>query len=167
MDRVLPVLLLLLLFLALVALMVLGWRRRGARQSDIGGPGPDESLEALDGGVAAGPFEAVYVSTVIAGEPLERVVAHGLGARSRARVSVGVRGSWRIEREGAPSFTIRGDRVRDVTTAYGMVGKSIGPGGLLIVRWGPGGDAMVGLDTGFRMADRAEHNLLLHWKDNL
>lgn len=160
MERVVPVLILLGVFLGILSLMYLGWRARGARQADLPAPEADEPLELLDGGVAHGPIDAVYVSTVLADQPLERVVAHGLGTRSRARLSRGVGGSWRIEREGAPSFTIHGDQVLDVAAAGGMAGKVVGGDGLLVIRWQHGPDATA-LDTGLRLAHRADHDLLL------
>lgn len=166
MDRILPVTLLLLLFLVLVGLMVLGWKRRGARQSEhLPAPESDADLEELSGGIDAGPFEAVYVTTVLADQPLERVVAHGLGARSRALLTRGLDGSWRIQREGAPSFTIHGDQVLDLTSASGMVGKTVGGAGLFVIRWQHGPDA-TRFDTGFRMARQADHDLLLSRKEH-
>lgn len=160
MDQLVPALILLGVFLGILALMYLGWRGRGARQADLPAPDLDEPLETLDGGVEAGPFEAVYVSTVLADKPFERVVAHGLGTRSRAHLSRGTGGSWRIEREGAPSFTIHGDRVLDIAAAPGMAGKIVGGDGLLVIRWQHGPDSTE-LDTGLRMTSRADHDLLL------
>lgn len=164
MDRVIPVLVLIALFLGVLALMWLGWRRRAAAQSHLPAPAPDEDLTALDGGIDVGPFDAVYVSTVLADQPLERVVAHGLGARARARLSRGTHGSWRIQRDGAASFTIHGDQVLDLASASGMAGKAVGGAGLFVIRWQHGPDA-TRLDTGFRMARRADHDLLLTRKD--
>ena len=165
MDRLPPTLALLALFALILAAMWWGWRSRGARQSALPAPHPDSDLIDLDGGIAAGPFEATYVSTVLAGEPLERIVAHGLGSRSRAHLSRGTSGSWRIQRDGAPSFTIPADQVHEITTASGMAGKSVGGSGLLVIRWQNGPDAPT-LDTGFRMARRADHDLLLSRKEN-
>src|SRR5690625_4212180 len=82
MDQLVPVLLLAALFLVIVALMGLGWRRRGRRQADLPAPRPDTPLAELGETEEIGPLEAVYVTTVLADQPLERVVAHGLGARS-------------------------------------------------------------------------------------
>lgn len=166
MQRLLPVTLLALLFAALIALMVLGWKRRGARQSQqLPAPEPDEDLRDLAGGIDVGPLETVYVSTVLADQPLERVIAHGLGARSRALLTRGLDGSWRIQREGAPSFTIHGDQVLDLTSASGMAGKAVGGAGLFVIRWQHGPDA-TRLDTGFRMAHQADHDLLLSRKEH-
>lgn len=155
-----PVLALLLVFVLALLLMWWGWRSRAARQADLPAPDPDEDLRTLDGGRVAGPFPAVYVSTVLASRPFERVTAHGLGARSRAQVSLGAAGSWRLEREGAPSLTIHGDHVLAVAAAPGMAGKVIGGDGLLVVRWQHGPDA-VALETGLRLSSREDHDRLL------
>lgn len=160
MDQLFPVLILAAVFLGILTLMYVGWRGRGKRQSTIPAPAPDAPIESIDGDTAAGPFDAVYVSTVLADKPFERVVAHGLGTRSRARLTRGTAGSWRIEREGAPSFTIPGDQVLDVAAAPGMAGKVVGGDGLLVIRWHHGPDATE-LDTGLRLTRRADHDLLL------
>lgn len=160
MDQLVPVLILAAVFAGILALMHLGWRGRGVRQSALPAPAPDAPVEQLDHGVDAGPFDAVYVSTVLADRPFERVVAHGLGTRSRARLTRGTAGTWRIEREGAPSFTIPGDAVTGVAAAPGMAGKVVGGDGLLVIRWQHGPDSTE-LDTGLRLAHRADHDLLL------
>lgn len=162
MDRLVPVLLLAVLFLAALGLMLLGWRRRGRAQSHLPAPDHDSELADLGEQPAHGPAEAVYVDTVLAGKPLERVVAHGLGTRSPARVTLGEGGSWRIERTGAASLTIPASAVETVGAAGGMAGKVVGGDGLLVVRWRLGDDL---LDTGLRLSRREDHDLLLSRKD--
>ncbi|WP_246956057.1 hypothetical protein [Brachybacterium sp. Marseille-Q7125] len=163
-DRILPVLLLAALFAGAMALMYLGWRSRGRSQADVPAPPPDAPLEQLGETLAEGPFEAVYVSTVRAGDPLDRIVAHGLGSRSRARISVGSAGTWRIDREGARSFTLPADTVTGLFTTPGIAGKAVGGDGLLLIRWQLSEDAPA-LDTGLRMDRRADHDLLLTRKE--
>ncbi|MCS6710546.1 hypothetical protein JSY14_00365 [Brachybacterium sp. EF45031] len=164
MGRTDAVLLLILLFAALVGLMALGWHARGRSQAFLPPPAPDEDLTEVAGGVAVGPFPGVYVSTVLAGQPFERVVAHGLGSRSPVVVTRGVDGSWRLQRTGAPSFTIPGDRVQQVGTAPGMAGKVVGGDGLLVIRWTHGPDDTA-LDTGLRLDDPAHRALLVDTSD--
>jgi hypothetical protein len=155
-GRLVPVLLLVLLFLLMIGAMVWGWRRRGSRQQDL-----PELLRPIAGGKAlettADPAHArgVYVSTTLAEQPLERVVARGLGARSRASLTEAAdagRPVLLVDREGAPSFLIPLEDVVSVHTAPGMAGKWVGGDGLLVVRWQLGETV---LDTGFRL-DRAE-----------
>src|SRR5690625_1333098 len=197
MDQLVPVLLLVALFLVIVVLMRLGWRRRGRSQADLPAPQPDTPLDEIGetaeiGPLEAvyvatvladllpapqpdtpldeigetaeiGPLEAVYVATVLADQPLERVVAHGLGARSTAQVTVGSAGTWRLERSGAPSLTIAADTVETNDSAPGMVGKFIGGDGVLVIRWRLGDHL---LDTGLRLAHRFDHDLLLSRKEH-
>ena len=161
-DQLLPVLLLAALFVLALAAMAWGWRRRGRSQQHLPAPGTS-TLQQLGEGLAHGPVDAVYVDTVLAEQPLERVVAHGLGQRARATVSLGDAGSWQLEREGAPDLTIPAAAVTEVLSGPGMAGKFIGGDGLLIIRWRLGDQL---LDTGLRLARRADHDLLLSRKEH-
>ena len=161
-ERLVPVLLLALLFVAALAAMAWGWRRRGRSQQHLPVP-TDRPLSDLGEGIAHGPVDAVYVDTVLAEQPLERIVAHGLGQRAKARVSLGDGGSYRIEREGAPDLTVPSADLAEVTSGPGMAGKFIGGDGLLILRWRLGDQL---LDTGLRLAQRSDHDLLLSRKEH-
>lgn len=162
MDRALPVLILALVFLAALGLMALGWRRRGRSQAHLPAPDTASSLADLGEDTEIGPVPAIYVDTVLAGTPLERVVAHGLGTRSKATLARGAAGSWRIERQGAPDLTIPAADVDTLGSAGAMAGKAVGGDGLLVIRWRLG-DTL--LDTGLRLERRADHDLLLSRKD--
>lgn len=161
-GRIVPVLLLAVLFALMIGAMVLGWRRRGRSQAHLPAPSA-RTLEELGEATAHGPVGAVYVDTVLAEQPLERVVAHRLGQRARAEVSLGEQGTWHLEREGAGPLTIPAAAVREVTSGPGMAGKFIGGDGLLIIRWSLGDQL---LDTGLRLDRRADHDLLLSRKEH-
>ncbi|MFC7374359.1 hypothetical protein ACFQS2_11740 [Brachybacterium sp. GCM10030267] len=162
MDQLVPVLLLAALFALILLGMARGWRRRGRSQQHL--PVPSGApLAELGEEVELGPFEAVYVDTVLARQPLERVVAHGLGQRSAAQVSVSETGTWHIARRGVPAVTIPAASVDEVTAGPGMAGKFIGGDGILILRWRLGDQL---LDTGLRLARRADHDLLLSRKEH-
>ncbi|WP_152353062.1 PH-like domain-containing protein [Brachybacterium subflavum] len=162
-TRYLPPVLALVVVLALCVLLAWwGWRRRAARQGDLPElPQPVAGGKALSWRSEPGSATGVYVATTLAGRPLERVTARGLGPRSRASVSDaddGGRPVLDVERQGAASFLIPWADVRSVHTAPGMVGKWVGGDGLLVVRWQLG---EVLLDTGFRLDGRADQDRFL------
>ncbi|MCK2124895.1 hypothetical protein MJ643_30465, partial [Pseudomonas sp. PNPG3] len=107
--------------------------------------------------------DGVYVSTTLAGGPLDRVAAHGLGTRSTARVEIGHdaagdRDAWAIRRQGARDLLIPADAIEEIASAPGMAGKWVGGDGLLVIRWQLGDQL---LDTGLRLDHRADHDRLL------
>lgn len=162
MERVPPVLLLLGLFALILLALWWGWRGRRRRQSDIPAPQPPSvSATAM---LRHGPAEGVYVSTVLAASPLERVVAHGLGTRSPVQVSVTQDGTWLLERTGAPSFEIPAEQIQDLTATSGQAGKFMTGTALLAIHWRPAPDAEP-LMTAVRLRRRADHDQLLSWKE--
>ena len=162
MQQLVPVLALAALFVVILALMARGWRRRGRSQQDLPAPSA-ATLPQLGEDTEVGPLAAIYVSTVLAGRPLERIVAHGLGQRAAAEVTVGSGGTWHIDREGARSLTVPASAVDEITAGPGMAGKFIGGDGVLILRWRLGDQL---LDTGLRLARREDHDLLLSRKEH-
>jgi len=138
-----------LLVLAVVplvfALMYLGWRGRGRRQDDVPAPATAPPVAGL-GTVVVEPVEGTYVSSVRAGDWLDRIVVHGLGVRSGATLHTGSAGLW-FERHGARHVFVPAQAVRAVRVETGIAGKYTVGEGLLVVRWACG---PVELDTGFR-----------------
>src|SRR5690625_7240303 len=88
MDQLVPVLLLVALFLVIVVLMRLGWRRRGRSQADLPAPQPDTPLDEIGETAEIGPLEAVYVATVLADQRSEERRVGKEGREGRARVQV-------------------------------------------------------------------------------
>lgn len=150
--RSLLVLLVLAAIVGLLLLMRLGWKRRGHRQSGIPAPEaiPADIGQPLGGGDRDG-VEGLYLGTVTAGDWLDRIVVHGLGVRSRARVRLGGRGVA-IERSGAPDVWIPLGDITSVRADRGIAGRAYERDGVVIVTWSLGGRLV---DTGFR-AERAE-----------
>ena len=155
--------------LALVAVMVLiiaaalwgmrrGWVARTKRQSDVpaphpwGGPAP----ESQDG---ATPMEVagVYLGTATAGDWLDRIAVHGLGARSRVRLSWSGEGIA-VDRDGAPSFLIPAADVQGVRIDRGVAGTVRARDSVVVITWRLG-DRI--LDTGVRADDADGHRTLL------
>ncbi|UEJ83299.1 hypothetical protein Bra3105_02965 [Brachybacterium halotolerans subsp. kimchii] len=161
-----PVLALLVLLVIFVLLARWGWRRRAARQSDLPElPLPVAGGKALSWTADPVAGDGVYVVSTLAGRPLERVTARGLGFRRRVQITdaddaghqvlsiAPVRGS-----QGSAWFLIPWADVLSVHTAPGMIGKWVGGDGLLVIRWRLGSTE---LDTGFRLDDRADQDRLL------
>ncbi|WP_380168473.1 hypothetical protein [Jannaschia sp. R86511] len=128
----------------LFALMWWGWRGRARRQGDVAAPALVPPAER--GAALLEPVDGTYVSSVRAGDWLDRVVVHGLGVRSGATLQAWPAGLW-FERDGAPDVFVPAADVRAVRVETGIAGKYTVGDGLLVVRWSCGGTE---LDTGFR-----------------
>lgn len=133
-----------------------GWRRRErASAASVA------SLPAVPGALAAprlGPLEATYVSSTTAGDWLDRVSAHHLGARSRAQVEVHDEGVL-LRRAGTADVFVPTASLRDVRTAPGMAGKFVGGEGLVVLTWAADADHL--LDTGLRVRRRDQRPALV------
>lgn len=145
----------------LLLAMARGWRTRATRTAALVPP----PVPVPDGAALGEPrvpvVAAVYVSTTFAGQPLERVVAHGLGTRSAAEVSVHDAGVL-LRRGGAADLFVPVQDLVDVHTAAGMAGKVVGGDGLVVLTWQAHDDAgrTVRLDTGLRTRHRADRTTL-------
>ncbi len=137
-----------------------GWVRRGARTAEAV---PALPAVPADGDPSLGapttePIEAVYVSSTVAGDWLERVVARDLGVRSGAVVQV-FGGGIRIDRDGAADLFVPAGALVAVGTAPGMAGKYVGGEGLVVLTWQVPGGAR--LDTGLRTRRTQDRAVLL------
>jgi hypothetical protein len=126
-------------------LMYLGWRARGHRQADVGEPATAPPGGDLGEPVLA-PAEGVYVSTVRRGDPLDRVVAHGLGTRSEVVVAAGERGVW-LRRTGARDVFVPAADLLSVGRSRGQAGKFTVEEGMVVLTWRSG---TAELDTAVR-----------------
>ncbi|MEU5683354.1 hypothetical protein DEJ48_32815 [Streptomyces venezuelae] len=157
----------LLLFIALVYwLMREGWKWRGTLQSDLPElPARPSPTTALDGdgkptlpgmpgeqGPARLELSGRYHGSTTAGQWLDRIVAHGLGTRSRVELTLTDTG-LDVVRPGATDFFIPVAQLREARLDKGIAGKVLTEGGLLIVTWEHGGKL---LDSGFRSDHAAE-----------
>jgi hypothetical protein len=154
------------LVLALVATGALwgmraGWRHRGERTAAVVPvlpPVPPPGDPSL-GTPTTPALDATYVSSTVAGDWLDRVVAHDLGVRSRAVVQV-FAGGVRIERPGATDVFVPAGALRGARTTPGMAGKYVGGEGLVVLTWQPPG-ADGALDTGLRLRRAQDRTVLL------
>ena len=145
------------LFVALVYwLMREGWKWRGTLQGDLPAlpTAPDET------GPVRLSMSGRYHGSTTAGQWLDRIVAHGLGTRSRAELTLTDQG-LEVERPGASDFFIPTAALRGARLDKGIAGKVLTEGGLLVVTWAHG-DKLI--DSGFRSDRSAEHT---EWVDTL
>ncbi|MFC9159154.1 hypothetical protein ACFTT0_29740 [Streptomyces bauhiniae] len=145
------------LFVALVYwLMREGWKWRGTLQSDL--PELPEVPDSL--GAEKLTMSGRYHGSTTAGQWLDRIVAHGLGSRSRAELTLTDEG-LAVERPGATDFFIPLQALRGARLDKGIAGKVLTEGGLLVVTWAHGEKL---IDSGFRSDHAAEHTT---WVDTL
>ncbi|MET9376829.1 hypothetical protein ACFYV5_22950 [Streptomyces sp. NPDC003035] len=140
----------LLLFVAFVYwLMRQGWKWRGSLQSDL----PELPTVPDPRGEATLTLSGRYHGSTTAGQWLDRIVAHGLGARSRVELTLTDAG-LEVVRPGATDFFVPAAALREARLDKGIAGKVLAEGGLLVVTWAHG-DKL--LDSGFRSDRAAEH----------
>ncbi|MCX4607362.1 hypothetical protein FNV62_12700 [Streptomyces sp. RLB3-17] len=165
----------LVLFVALVYwLMREGWKWRGTLQSDLpelpARPSPATTLNGggkpplpgmpEDPGPVKLSMSGRYHGSTTAGQWLDRIVAHGLGTRSRVELTLTDAG-LDVVRPGATDFFIPAEALREALLGKGIAGKVLSEGGLLVVTWAHG-DKLI--DSGFRSDRAAEH---IEWVDTL
>lgn len=142
----------LLLFVALLYwLMRQGWKWRGTLQGDL--PEPPALPEPSDGAEDLPHAAGRYHGSTTAGQWLDRIVAHGLGTRSRAELTLTEAGVH-VVRPGARGFLIPAGALRGARLDTGIAGKVLTEGGLLVIVWQLGDRR---LDSGFRFDRAAGH----------
>ncbi|MER7109878.1 PH-like domain-containing protein [Streptomyces sp. NPDC000229] len=147
----------LLLFVALLYwLMRQGWKWRGSLQSHL--PELPEMPEVP--GATKLTMTGRYHGSTTAGQWLDRIVAHGLGTRSRVELTLTDTG-LEVVRPGARDFFVPAGQLRGARLDKGIAGKVLAEGGLLIVTWAHGETL---IDSGFRSDRAAEHTA---WVDTL
>ncbi|MFI9722283.1 hypothetical protein ACIHFE_21890 [Streptomyces sp. NPDC052396] len=140
----------LLLFVALLYwLMREGWKWRGTLQGDL------PELPAVPGEPGEPLLEMAgrYHGSTTAGQWLDRIVAQGLGTRSRAELTLTEQGVT-VVRPGAQDFLIPAGALRGARLEKGIAGKVLTEGGLLVLTWQHGERT---IDSGFRSDRAAEH----------
>ncbi len=140
---------LLLVIVLLYWLMREGWKWRGLLQSDL----PELAQVPADPGEPRLTMAGRYHGSTKAGQWLERIVAHGLGVRSRADVTLTDAGLT-VRRPGARDFHVPTSALRGARLDKGIAGKVLTEGGLLVITWQLGDSA---IDSGFRSDHAAEH----------
>ncbi|WP_316774872.1 PH-like domain-containing protein [Streptomyces sasae] len=145
------------LFVALVYwLMREGWKWRGTLQGDL----PELPSAPDDLGDVRLAMSGRYHGSTTAGQWLDRIVARGLGSRSRVELTLTDAG-LEVVRPGATDFFIPAAALREALLGKGIAGKVLTEGGLLLVTW-QHGDKLI--DSGFRSDHAAEHT---EWVDTI
>ncbi|SHN33966.1 PH-like domain-containing protein [Actinacidiphila paucisporea] len=130
-------------------LMRQGWQWRRTLQGGL--PALPQAPQAA--GEALLTMDGRYHGSTTAGQWLDRIVAHGLGVRSRAALTLTAEG-LDVDRTGAPGFFVPTAALRGARLDKGIAGKVLTEGGLLVVTWEHGG---ILIDSGFRSDRAAEH----------
>ncbi|MHA6668068.1 PH-like domain-containing protein [Homoserinimonas sp. A447] len=152
MDRPLLMAIVIAFLLILLALMVLGWRKRQRSQAAF--PAPLALPE--NPGAETLAADAFYVATTVAGEPLNRIAVGGLGYRARATVGVLEHG-LRLSIPGQPAIYIPAESIRTVERATWAIDRAVEQDGLILIRWALGetADARREVDSYLRIIDPA------------
>ncbi|MGW2475590.1 PH-like domain-containing protein [Streptomyces sp. NPDC001665] len=132
-------------------LMRQGWKWRGNLQSDL--PAPAIAPEGFADGEKLFTLSGRYHGSTTAGQWLDRIVAHGLGTRSRVELTLTAEG-LDVVRPGAADFFVPAADLRGARTEKALAGKVLPEGGLLVITWALG-DRLI--DSGFRSDHSAEH----------
>ncbi|MEU2249280.1 hypothetical protein [Streptomyces sp. NPDC019224] len=132
-------------------LMRQGWKWRGNLQSDL--PAPATAPDGFADGEKLLTLTGRYHASTTAGQWLDRIVAHGLGTRSRVELTLTADG-LDVVRPGAADFFVPAADLRGARTEKALAGKVLPEGGLLVITWALG-DRLI--DSGFRSDHSAEH----------
>ncbi|MCX0242791.1 PH-like domain-containing protein [Streptomyces drozdowiczii] len=132
-------------------LMRQGWKWRGNLQSDL--PAPATAPEGFADCEKLLTLSGRYHASTTAGQWLDRIVAHGLGTRSRVELTLTAEG-LDVVRPGAADFFVPAADLRGARTEKALAGKVLPEGGLLVITWALG-DRLI--DSGFRSDHSAEH----------
>ncbi|WP_406413349.1 hypothetical protein OG923_29435 [Streptomyces halstedii] len=142
----------LLLFIAFVYwLMRQGWKWRGRLQSGL--PALATTPDDFTDGEPLLTLRGRYHASTTAGRWLDRIVAHGLGTRSRVELTLTGQG-LDVVRPGATDFFVPAAALREARLDKALAGKVLPEGGLLVITWAHGETL---IDSGFRSDHAAEH----------
>jgi hypothetical protein len=130
-------------------LMRQGWQWRRTLQGGL--PALPQAPERT--GPVLLEFTGRYHGSTTAGQWLDRIVAHGLGVRSKVHLTLTEDG-LDVDRTGAPGYFVPTAALRGARLDKAIAGKVLTEGGLLVVTW-EHGDTLI--DSGFRSDRAADH----------
>ena len=120
-----------ILFTAIVAMAVTGWRRRISSQAGKFSQ-PLEALEYFGELIASA--NGFYVATTEAANHLERIAAYGLGIRGEAQILVFNEGLL-IVRKGERPLALDKAQIDSVSTNQAVIDRVVEADGLITVNW--------------------------------
>ena len=138
-------------------LMRRSWARRTRRSGDLVGELPPVPTHL--GAALAEPAEGLYLGTTVHDAWLDRVTAHGLGARGAVVLHVHEAGVL-VARGNVPDLFVPRAALLGVDRVTGFAGKVLTGHGVLRLTWRPPG-ASGTLDTGLRLRHGADHDRAL------
>jgi hypothetical protein len=153
MDRTASTTIVVIVILAALLGMLLGWRARQRRQSGL--PTPDAVPAEL--GTELLTLETFYVATTVADRELERIAVAGLGYRSRASIAVAERGVV-LSLAGVPEVFIPAGAIRGADRATFTIDRVVETGGLVRITWLLGDTAV---DSYLRAGDASDSASLI------
>ena len=130
MSQQTAVLIMVLAALALIALGVWAWVRRGRRDRGMTAPVADVPATATSLSVVS----VLYVATTRHEEPLERLAIRGLAYRSRADLTLTDAGVA-LDLTGQPRVFVGLDRITDVAQATVAIDRVVEKNGLVRLSW--------------------------------
>lgn len=142
----------LIVFVAFIYwLMRQGWKWRERLQSAL--PELATTPDGYEDGEKLLTLTGRYHASTTAGQWLDRIVAHGLGTRSRVELTLTAQG-LDVVRPGAADFFVPAGALREARLDKALAGKVLPEGGLLVITWAHGETL---IDSGFRSDHAAEH----------
>lgn len=157
MDRFAPTVLIGIVFVGILVLMVVSWKRRSRRDAHLAPrpmADPGRELMAADG---------FYVATTVHERPLERLAPAGLGFRGRARLTV-FAGGVSIAVVGAAETVIPATDIVTAAPATWAIDRVVERDGLVLLAWRAAGTTSPGstvLDSYLRIVDVDERERLM------
>ena len=148
-GRILAAVLVALVLLGILALMAFAWRRRVARDAQVGplaelpDPRPVPSLTV----------EVLYVATSKHDQPLERLALQGLRYRSRVTLELGAAGVV-VDVPGERPTFIPATSIVGVDQTNLTIDRVVEPGGLIRLSWRPVPTVIA--DSTFRVLEQAD-----------
>ena len=142
--------------------MWFAWRARARRDAAVLAEIPE-----LTGPVLAKFEHTSYVSTTVAGAPLDRIAVPGLRYKGYADVTVHSDGVA-VDVTGEPRVAISAAQLRGTTTAATRIGKAVERDGLSLLVWQSENAAVPGpLESSFRFSGPAEQRRFAEAVDQL